>query len=100
MIPFNFTTGDDDGDFLEPKNNKKFSSCETSDECYICTGRIVLDFQACQIKDAPNVVNNEETILLCVQCIQYMLCGISYNPIDAVSWETYLFNVPHPDSRN
>jgi len=108
MIPFIFTNGDEDDDDEEEilDYSKKFVSCETSDECYACTGRVTINLKLCQIEEAPNEsVADDEIIRLCIHCLQAMyysplLSNISYDPVDAFSWMEFEIIAFHPDSRN
>jgi len=84
---------------------QKFGWCDTSDECYACTGRILIDLELCQVKKASDAnIDEEETITFCEECLQSMmnpvLSGISYDPVDAFSWQRYLIVAFHPDSMN
>ena len=106
MIPFIFNSDEEDDD-ESLDSVQDFAPCETSEECYACTGRITLDFDLCQAQEVGNVyIGEDETILLCRDCLQKMgnsmvsLFGISYNPVDAFSWMPLGFIAIHPDSMN
>ena len=105
MTPFIFTNGDDEDDDETLDSVQKFASCETSDECYSCTGRIILNLEFCRVEEAIDAhIADNEIIKLCVTCLQNMarpfLVGISYDPVDAFSWMEFEIVAFHPDSRN
>ncbi len=94
----------DEGDDLSG-HIQKFGVCENSDNCYACTGRIIINLEECRLEEASEAyISEDETITFCGVCLQTMmlpaLSYISYDPVDAFSWEPYLVITYHPDSRN
>ena len=99
MVSFNLNNDD------ENSNGQKFGLCDTSDECYACTGRILINLEMCQVEEAFDAdIDDDEIITFCNDCIQSMmrpaLIGISYDPVDAFSWIHYFIVALHPDSMN
>jgi len=103
MVSFNHNDEDDEDSWVS--DGKKFGVCDTSDECYACTGRIVINLELCQVEETlTSDIDEDETITFCENCIQSMmrssLVGISYDPVDAFSWQRYFVVAFHPDSIN
>ena len=101
MVSFN----PNDGDEEEDSHGQKFGWCATSDECYACTGRIIINLEECQVEEASDAyIDEDETITFCESCLQSMMhpaiAGISYDPVEAFMWQRYLIVALHPDSMN
>ena len=100
---FNLNDEDDEDSWVS--GGKKFGVCDTSDECYACTGRVGINLEMCQVEEAFDAdIDDDETITFCKDCLQSMmhpaLSCISYDPVDEFSWIHYFIVALHPDSIN
>ena len=81
----------------------KFGVCETSDECYVCTERVILNFELNQLELPPeSPIKEDERINHCMKCLHSMIApaSIEYNPEDVFDWHFYQILAFHPDTRN
>ena len=61
-----FENEDDEASELEGK----FGVCETSEECYVCTKRVILNLELGQLEIPPEtLIGEEEQINLCMECL-------------------------------
>ena len=70
----------------------KFGVCDTADECYACTERVILNFEEHQLELPPaSCIQDDEQIKLCVNCLQSMAEPVEeeYKVEEVFGWIPY-----------
>lgn len=69
----------------------KFGVCDTADECYACTERVILNYELNQLELPPeSLIEEDEQIKLCVSCLHSMAGPVEDCSIEEVfDWVPY-----------
>ena len=80
----------------------RFGGCETSDECYVCTERVILNFELNQLEvTSDSCIGEEEQINLCLNCLASMFSPTYVGDReDVFEWNEYKLITFHTYTKN
>ena len=80
----------------------RFGVCETSDECYVCTERVILNFELNQLEvTSDSCIGEEEQIYLCLICLASMFSPTYVGDReDVFEWNEYKLITFHTYTKN